>query len=207
MVGGRSFDAPPTRGMRAPRGASGFTLLELLVVMVIIGVLAGMVSLSVSGRAVEDRMQAESRRMMELVRLASDEAQAKGIEIGLRQTVEGMQFLTLDERGRWTVVREGLFRPRQVPPPFMIELRVDGRLVKPVVPEPPESTDTKSDASLRLSRDDDARAVPEPQVLILSSGEMTPFALDVRLPDSAVYYRVEANALGALTSARQEPRA
>ena len=64
--------------LRSPPRAEGFTLLEILVVMVIIGVLATMVSLSISGRAVDDRMQAESRRVEELLRLASDQAQALG---------------------------------------------------------------------------------------------------------------------------------
>lgn len=188
--------------------ATGFTLLEILVVMVVIGVLATLVSLSVSGRAVDDRMQAESRRLEELLRLASDEAQAKGVEIGFRLTTEGFDFLTPDSSsGQWTVLQDGLFRPRQIAAPFYLELRIDGRVVKPqpATPLPAKPVeDEVPDASSRSTKADGP--APEPQVLILSSGEMTAFTLDLRLRDRSLYYRVDGNALGELSSQRVEER-
>ena len=185
----------------------GFTLLELLVVMVIIGVLATMVSLAVGGRAVDDRLQAESRRLEELFRLAADEAQAKGLEFGFRQTEDGFEFLTPDSQtGLWEVVSDGLFRPRQIPAPFVMQLRIDGRVIKPVKSRPPEPDAGKEVDVLRpATRADDARRI-EPQILILSTGEMTPFTLDLRLPDAPSYFRVEGNELGELDSARAEDK-
>jgi general secretion pathway protein H len=190
---------------------AGFTLLEILVVMVVIGVLATLVSLSVSGRAVDDRMQAESRRLEELLRLASDEAQAKGVELGFRQTTEGFDFLTPDSSsGQWTVLQDGLFRPRQIADPFYLELRVDGRVVKPAAVAPREKADEEEEeqgAALddrRKNADEDARL--EPQLLILSSGELTAFTLDLRLRDKPLYYRIEGNALGELNSQRFEEK-
>lgn len=186
--------------------------------MVIIGVLASLVSLSVGGRAVDDRMQAESRRVEELLRLASDEAQALGLEIGFRHTTKGFEFLTPDvSSGDWKVIEDGTFRRREVPEPFYLELRVDGRLVKPVPPAPVEQEDKNKDknkddgdfknaASSRKSRDEDDEAL-QPQVLILSTGEMTAFTLDLKLEDLPTAYRVEANAMGELTSQRVEAKA
>lgn len=175
--------------------------------MVIIGVLATLVSLTVSGRAVDDRMQAESRRIEELLRLASDEAQAKGLELGLRQTTEGFEFMAPDASGaQWTVVEDGLFRPRQVPVPFELELRVDGRLVRPVAASARAQRKGKDeDREAAVSKRGADEASHEPQVLILSSGEMTAFTLDLKLQDSPIAYRVEANVLGELSSARLEP--
>ena len=191
-----------------PRDVRGFTLLELLVVLVIIGVLATMVSLTVSGRAVDDRMQAESRRLQELLRLASDEAQAKGLELGFRQTVEGFDFVTPDSsNAHWDVVEEGLFRPRQVPAPFYLELRVDGRVVRPVpvftFSKDDKKTDTEGDNE--SGKKSDGKRI-EPQLLILSTGEMTAFTLDLKLKDMPAYYRVEGNELGELKSERQEDK-
>ena len=185
----------------------GFTLLELLVVMVIIGVLASMVSLAVGGRAVDDRLQAESRRLEELLRLASDEAQAKGLEFGFRQTEDGFEFLTPDSQsGLWEVVNDGLFRPRQILEPFVMQLRIDGRLIKPVKSLPPEPEAKDGVDALRpVGKDDDAKRI-EPQILILSTGEMTAFTLDMRLPDASSHYRVEGNELGELKSARAEDK-
>lgn len=190
--------------MRIAPQSSGFTLLELLVVMVIIGVLATLVSLSVSGRAVDDRMHAESRRLEELLRLASDEAQAKGLELGFRQTTEGFEFLTPDsESARWVVLADGIFRPRQVPEPFYLELRVEGRVLRPVAPA--ASPDDEAQAATGEARKDDERRI-EPQVLILSSGEMTAFTLDLKLKDHAQFYRVEGSELGELKLQRQEDK-
>lgn len=215
----RGFAGPPAflsyreakrraQARRARPGAAGFTLIEILIVMVIIGVLATMVSMSISGRAVDDRMQAESRRLEQLLRMASDEAQALGLEIGFRHTIPGFEFLTPDTvTGEWKLVEEPTFRRRAIPPPFYLELRIDGRLVKPAQPAPVETEDKNGDddkkqssAALKLNDDDDK--VVEPQVLILSSGEMTAFTLDLKLKDLPTYYRLEANAMGEITSQR-----
>lgn len=179
--------------------------------MVIIGVLATLVSLAVSGRAVDDRMQAESRRLEELLRLASDEAQAKGLELGFRQTTEGFEFLTPDtDSPRWVVVAEGMFRPRQIAEPFYLELRVDGRLLRPAVSVAAETvaedkTDTAPDSGQSAIQQDAAKRI-EPQLLILSSGEMTAFTLDLKLKDHPQFYRVEGSELGQLSSGRREDR-
>lgn len=192
-----------------PRPSAGFTLLEILVVMVIIAILAMVVSLSVSGRAVDDRMEAEARRLEQLLRIASDEAQAKGLELGLRHTPKGFEFVTPDSQsGRWRLIEEGMFRPREVLAPFYLELRIDGRVVAPVPPAPREGFDEDDDAkAATVSASTDRRTEEEerkqaettqPQILILSTGEMTAFTLDLRLQDRPMYYRVEGNALGQL---------
>jgi general secretion pathway protein H len=206
--GGRSFDSPP------PCGSRGFTLIEIMVVMVIIAVLASLVTLSVSGRAVDDRMEAESRRLEQLFRIASDEAQAKGVELGFRHTPKGFEFVTPDaSTGRWRLLEDGMFRPREVLEPFYLELRIDGRVVKPVAPAPHASKKNADDAEeapepqRRLSRQDEEEErkkaeATQPQILILSTGEMTAFTLDLKLKDLPNYYRLEGNALGELHTHR-----
>ena len=181
----------PRQPLSNPTPARGFTLIEVLVVLLIIGVLATLVSLSVSGRAVDDRMEAETRRLERLMQLAADEAQAKGLELGFRITDEGLEFLSPNNGGSgWAVVQEGLFRPREIPPPMQLELHIDGRRQKPV-----QTSDDEASTSVRgLDLDQSERI--EPQVLILSSGEVTPFTLDVVLPENPAFYRVEGNALG-----------
>lgn len=191
---------------RPQTGAStqGFTLIELLVVMVIIGMLAVAVTLSVSGRSVEDRMQADANRVKRLLRLASDEALAKGLEFGLRTTTEGYDFLTPDPGSDgWIVIEDGLFRPRQVPEPFIVELRLDGELVKSA-PALTIDRKRKTVASSVAANDALKQEDVHPVVLILSSGEMTPFTFDLILKDNPVSYRVEGNVLGQLSTTRLE---
>lgn len=215
--GGTSPDSPPRRGPPAtsPRWrADGFTLLEILIVMVIIAVLATVVSLSVSGRAVDDRMEAESRRLEQLFRIASDEAQAKGLELGFRHTPQGFEFVTPDPAtGRWRLIQDGMFRPRAVLAPFYLELRIDGRVLPPVpaatgAPQDDEDDGKPAAADTDRAREDadddegDTSVATAPQVLILSTGEMTAFTLDLKLKDQPAYYRLEGNALGELRLAR-----
>lgn len=194
--------------MRRP---AGFTLLELLVVLVIIGVMAMAVSLSVGGRAVDDRMEAESRRLQAMLRLASDEAQAKGFELGFRQVEAGFEFLLPGaSAGSWEVVQEGSFRPREVPEPFYLELRVDGRLIRPAISKEQTLSSSREDSVPATENAASKKAeenAPKPQVLILSTGEINPaFTLDLRLKDHKSFYRLEANDLGVIKTERQEDR-
>jgi general secretion pathway protein H len=157
----------------------GFTLVEILVVIVIVGVIISFAVLSIGGRAVDERLDNEARRLRELITLAADEAVLQGTELGFVQTAEGYAFLALRE-GKWGyAAAEGPMRPR------LLELRVDGR---PVAPLPL----------------DDERVELKPQVLLLSSGEATEFSLDLRAHQHPAYYRLQGDPLGRVTLERKD---
>ena len=112
---GASIPVPRTSHL-APRTSrtnarAGFTLLELLVVIVIMGIAAGVVTLSVAPSA--DRLlNDEGNRMVALFRLAQEEARAQGRPIAWEADVQGYRFLTEDK------VRDGAddpLRPRAWP--------------------------------------------------------------------------------------------
>ena len=92
-TGARSCrDAPCSRGR-------GFTVIELLVVIVILGVVAGMVSLSVAPSE-QRRLTEELDRLAALFRLAHDEARISGRAITWEAGADGYRFLVSDdERG------------------------------------------------------------------------------------------------------------
>jgi general secretion pathway protein H len=162
---------------------AGFTLLELMVVAVIIGILASFAVLSIGRRAIDDRLDAEARRLQELLSLAADEAVLQGTELGFLQTAHGYQFLSLNRDGKWQPIEEaGALRERTMEEPFFLQLRVDGRAVSPA----------------RMTDDQNAKDEVKPQILLLSSGEETPFALDIRARDYAPYYTLEGDLLGRL---------
>jgi general secretion pathway protein H len=143
------------------RAQRAFTLIELLVVLLIIGILASFVGLSISGSSDAERLQTEAQRLEQILKLALEEAEAKGVQIGFRHTREGYEFLVPGENGQWAVVEDNSpLRPRALGAPYALQLRVEDR----VVPPAPER---------ELAGDEPLR----PQFLLLSSGEVMPFLL------------------------------
>jgi general secretion pathway protein H len=168
--------------LRAPRG---FTLLEVLVVVVIIGVMATLAVLSIGTRSVEDRLALEARRLQELLTLAADEAVLQGVELGFIQTPDGYEFLILKD-SKWTLLEEaGPLRARALGEPFYLRLQVDGRAVGPV-------------------RTDDAKVELKPQIVLLSSGDATEFTLDLKAQQYDPFYRLSGDLLGRMTLDRKD---
>ena len=166
--------------------STGFTLLEILVVVVIIGILVTFATLSIGNRALDDRLEVESERLEQTLRLASEEAETKGVELGFRYTASGYGFYATGKDGKWAPYTDsGPLRLRQLASPFYLELHVEGRLIKPA-PDPQDGKDVKI----------------EPQVLLLSSGEISASSFDMKAENYAPYYRVEAETLGKITRAR-----
>jgi general secretion pathway protein H len=168
------------------RHQAGFTLLEILVVVAIIGVMITLATLSLGSRSLDDKLALEARRLHEVMLLAADEAVLQGAELGFVLTPRGYAFLVLKD-GKWIALEDaGVLRARALEQPFFIELQVEGR------PAPPQ-------------RLDDARVELKPQVLLLSSGDATEFVLDLRAPQYAPYYRLQGDVLGQLKLGRKEP--
>lgn len=152
---------------RGPGGgmAPGFTLIEVLVTLFIIGVLAGVAVLRIGNSDQDEIVDREAQRLRHLMSLARDEALLGNREWALELDGEGYGFLRLDENsGRWERIDEPPFQRRLLPERIALRLAVEGR--------------DRVGAS-------DARALargtqgPRPALLFLSSGEMTPFRLDV----------------------------
>jgi len=174
---GTSTDARPrsaaVAASRPPTRASGFTLLELLVVVTIIGLLAGAVMLS-SGLVREDRdLEREALRLRSLIDLVREEAIMQSREHGILFTESGYRFYVYDyQTQRWAELPgDKLLAPHELAEPIELELRVEDR---ELVLDPA----ALGAGDERDSDDEDDDEGPQPQVMILSSGEMTPFEAD-----------------------------
>ena len=105
--------AKANRTKRRPiRRAQGFTLLELLVVMVLAGIMLGMVSFNAMPSA-RQLLQNDAQRIALLLQLARDEAIVRNRPIAFEADTQGYRFL-LRENNTWQVLTgDDLLRPRE----------------------------------------------------------------------------------------------
>ena len=146
-----------------PRRAGGFTLLELLVVVFIIGIMAAMFTLSIGVAGGTDReLRREAERLETLLALALEDATFQSHELGLRLYPRRYEFSVFD-RGdpldpkddKWVPITADVFAPRELPKVFALELEIEGRAV-----------------NLERSEKDVAKKY-QPQLFIFSSGDLS----------------------------------
>ena len=102
--------------MHHTRLARGFTLVEMLVVVVIIGMMAvgALLALGVVGR--DRTLETETRRIEALLDHAREMAELQTRDYGLRVTRGGYDFVVFEPRsGQWTLVIDDALRPRRLP--------------------------------------------------------------------------------------------
>ncbi|MFG5861483.1 type II secretion system minor pseudopilin GspH [Metapseudomonas sp. CR1201] len=152
--------------MSGAPASAGFTLIEILVVMVVIACMAGLavVSAGVAGPARE--LTHEADRLAGLIGVLADEAVLDNREYGLRVERDRYQVFYYDEASaRWQALADGA---RQLPEWAELAIELDGESL--VLPTPAKDGKQGKDAKT---------APPVPQLIILSSGEISPFRLEV----------------------------
>jgi len=162
------------------RSCRGFTLLEVMVVLVLIGIIFSFAVLSVSRNDQDELMKRETRRLATLIDLANDEAVIRGQEFAIHFTETGYDFLVLQLEGWQDPQDDRLLKSYRLPKGVRVRIEVEG--------DPP-GLDRKD------KKTGDTRT---PQVYLLSSGEMTPFSVTFEAEGARVRYHLTASLLGKL---------
>ncbi|MCW8983384.1 MAG: type II secretion system minor pseudopilin GspH [Gammaproteobacteria bacterium] len=171
----------------------GFTLLELLVVLVLIGIGLTLAVLSVGSGGLNRQLEQEARRFISLTELVGDEAIIQGREFGVDFSNSGYRFLTLVD-GQWIIYQEDkLYRQRTLPDSAFFKLFIDDLPfdlpeqfveIKPVVKDEEGFTQQH-----------------KPQLFILSSGERNTFELQLHTPNEG-HYQIDGDMMGLLSMAQ-----
>lgn len=146
-----------------PRRWSGFTLIEILVVVVVVAILMSVVVGSFTGVDKEQELRGFAERLALRIELARDKALQTNKEWGLYVDEDGVRFAEFDEINEEWIDR--VERPfNNEPYTQLLDIRV-------------EATEF---ATQLLGNDKEL-----PQIVLFSSGEATPFEIEIEPTDWA----------------------
>ncbi len=175
--------------------SKGFTLVEILVVVVIIAIVISFAVLSINVAGRDTQLDDESRRIEGLLSLLHERALLEGRDFGLRLAPTSYEFLEYEtRRDRWFAMdHESQFRHRDLPAGLSFQLQLDAHTV------------VLKQADKTFASD---QPTP-PQIAVAASGEGTPFRLILQRDATQTKTSVTGDALGKIArenSSHSEPR-
>ncbi len=154
----------------------GFTILEILVVVAVISIITSTILLNTNLNRPDEALKQHSSRLSKTLKLLSQEAILNDINYALSLVPGG--YLVEVFNGEEFVPSEDKFLKKLANQyAYIDELIIDGQIVKV-----------------------EKKEKPDPHILILSSGEMTPFEWHISDKEHEINSVIKANLLGEITS-------
>ncbi len=160
---------------RLPDKINGFTLIEIMVVMVIISVILTFTTLSIGDGGLSQKLEQEAQRLASLLTMASQEAIMQSKEMGISFENDRYHFYVLQEQ-QWQQLTDDIFRPRKLPSGIQLELNLEDQPI--------------------ILNEEIKKNVP--QLLLLSSGEFTPFKVIFSVSFNNTSYQLTGSATGKM---------
>ena len=169
-------------------------------VIAIIGILAAVVQFSFTGADSRQKLAGAAEKIAAQVELARTEAMQSHQEFGFRLNDAQIQFLTFDDTsGFWQPQEEGPLRVAQIPGDVRVELETEGFDQKALEAWIPEELPDKRTAKSAGDSDEQRKRVV-PQILLLSSGEATPFRILLQPEGDGIAWTVRSDGLSRTTA-------
>jgi len=146
---------------------TGFTLIEILIVVLVVAILMGVVVSAFSGVDREQKLRGYVERLVMRIEFARDKALQANREWGIYVDDEGVSFAEFDEiNDTWVRRSEKPFARESFATTLAFSVEIEQ------LPELPTQRDASNDPEDRL-----------PEILLFSSGETTPFKIRIEPRD------------------------
>ncbi len=171
--------------------AQGFTLIELMVVMVVLGLVSALALTTVGGGNQTQEMHNEARRLQAVLLMAADEAVFSNEEIGVIIEPDHYAFLTFNEQeGRWEDAQTHALRMHALPEWLVIDFQREGKEREILGAKRKQfgggDSEFVSDLGITENTLDilgKSKASKKPHFMLLSSGEITGFTIGFQIKD------------------------
>jgi general secretion pathway protein H len=105
---------------------TGFTLIEIMVVLLIVAITIGMVGINLQ-RGDNNRVQEEADRIVILLQAAREEAILQGQVFAVQFSTDGYRFLRLNNKGKLEPIeQDDVLSPRSLPDGVTLSFTMDG---------------------------------------------------------------------------------
>jgi general secretion pathway protein H len=167
---------------RRKPGPSGFTLIEILIVVLIISIVTSVGVLTIS-RNNNKEIELFAKELTQVIRMAEEQAMLQPVELGLMMKDQTYQFAGLQttentNTQHWSALDDNVLGQHAIP--SHIEVRVD----------------TQSPQN----NDDDENKKKQPQLVISTNGDVTPFTIYVGKKGAKPRFAISGDADGNITS-------
>lgn len=178
-------------------------MLEVILVLLLMSIGIYSVVMSVSGSSEQKIVEQQAKRLAALVQYAQEQALLTGYDYGIYSDAERYQFVRM-EKQRWIKLDDRIFKEKVFEQPYFIELSLEDAELEEQGYGSGSLGFEEGDLFEKDFITEEVKQSIVPQVLLLSSGEVTPFKLIFAYEDSQNRWQVSSDDLGQLTIERDD---